>query len=162
MCKETYQAIFGGKDECYSNKTSVSEKGRVFELKHPKKSKEIFCCIEVDDCLIQDKSNRCDYLIIRCENAAFHFIELKGTDIMPGFNQLKTTIQHIQKKFKEYYKKNPKTIKIETEFHSFIVCRGVPKGANSRINRAKEQFRKEMGHIPKVISRKGIHPLSPL
>ncbi len=163
MCKETYQTIFGGDDKCYSNKTSVSEMGRTFELKRPKKSKEIICCIEVDGCLIQDASNKCDYLLIRCENAAFYFVELKGrSDITHGLDQLKSTIKHIQKKLKEYDKQNLKTPKIIPEFHSFIVCRSVPKGANSQINKAKERFRKEMGHTPKVISLKAIEQLPSL
>lgn len=101
-CKGICQA-FNASEQCIKSKgLQVDEKGKKFILEPLKASKDTFCCIHVDGCLIRDlKRRKCDYWFRQCgeKKAAFnYFVELKGSNIKDGFEQIVETIQHAREK----------------------------------------------------------------
>lgn len=101
-CKEICNA-FNASHECIEGKTlMVSEKGKRFILESPDGSKNTFCCIHVDGCLIKDlKRRKCDYWFRQCSKETVpgnYFVELKGSNIRDGFDQIVSTIQQAREK----------------------------------------------------------------
>lgn len=101
-CKEVCRA-FSASDECIENKSlKVAEKGKKFILEPLKTSKDTFCCIHVDGCLIRDlKRRKCDYWFRQClkdKVICNYFVELKGSSIKDGFEQIVSTIQQAREK----------------------------------------------------------------
>ena len=76
---------------CDNHKKAIENKMR-FEIN----SAEKFTRIKVDGCLIPSQLiEKCDYGFYRHSNGDFYFVELKGTEIQKGFNQIVNTINHI-------------------------------------------------------------------
>lgn len=69
--------------------------GRKFTIRNPRK--KTIKKVLVDGCLIDDKRQRCDYLfeigqVCHC----VIYLELKGADIEKAFNQLISTLKHLE------------------------------------------------------------------
>lgn len=101
-CKEICQA-FNAPQECIESKSlKVAEKGKKFILEPPKASKDTFCCIHVDGCLIRDlKRRKCDYWFRQCLKEKVicnYFVELKGSSVKDSFEQIVSTIQQAREK----------------------------------------------------------------
>ncbi len=69
----------------------VEEKGRKFELIN--EDSKLIGVVKVDDCLIDDHRERCDYLFeIMKPISDVIYLELKGEDIQKAYNQLVETL----------------------------------------------------------------------
>ncbi|MEM6964554.1 MAG: hypothetical protein AAF573_07305 [Bacteroidota bacterium] len=135
-------------EECVDHKLSAEEKGRKFSIQLPKKSKEKFCRIKVDDCFVNDKSvEKCDYAFHRCSNDEQYYVELKGQKIKKAFDQIAKTISGHLKSPKE---KN----------YGFIVASKVkaPK-RNLIVNKMKEEFKKKYGVKLEIGTTHYVHQL---
>ena len=55
-----------------------------------------------DKDVINDGTSRCDYLLMNDDSADAYLIELKGSDIEYGLEQLEATASHLQKDLKGY------------------------------------------------------------
>ncbi len=51
--------------------------------------------VTVDDCVLKEGVQKCDYLIITKDSEIEHFVELKGHNIKHAISQLETTINKI-------------------------------------------------------------------
>lgn len=56
-------------------------------------SKEL-CKIKVDGCLIKE-GEKCDYLILDCQDKLAFFVELKGQDLVKALGQIDTSISRL-------------------------------------------------------------------
>jgi hypothetical protein len=75
----------------------VSEKKCEYRVYNNARKK--LCKIRIDGCYITD-GRRCDYLIINCNDTNAYFIELKGTDLFHGIEQIESTISRLHQKVK--------------------------------------------------------------
>lgn len=142
-CKQQIDKLKGDKN-CFENKLTAEENKRKFIIKLKKNSKEEFCRIKVDNCLITtNKSEKCDFVFHRCKNEDKYYVELKGKQIKKAFNQIVVTIkQHVP---------SPR----EKNF-GFIVASRVPlTGAD--IRKLKEDFKKNYGVRLTIRSRQIVH-----
>lgn len=103
MCCKEIRLAFDAPEKCVKNNLlKVEEKGKKFIVEPKQASKNSFCCIHVDDCLIQNKKRRkCDYWFRQCGEkkvALNYFVELKGSNIKDGFEQIVETIQLAREK----------------------------------------------------------------
>lgn len=67
----------------------VPEKKCEYRVHNPYKKK--LCKIRIDGCYITE-GRKCDYLVINCKDNDAYFVELKGSDIFHGLEQLEATI----------------------------------------------------------------------
>lgn len=60
--------------------------------------------LRVDDCLITGENDRCDFLLLVCNNEQkqAYFIELKGTDFLHGIDQLINSISILGYKINDF------------------------------------------------------------
>jgi len=60
--------------------------------------------LRVDDCLITRENDRCDFLLLACNNEKkqAYFIELKGTDFLHGIDQLISSINILGYKINDF------------------------------------------------------------
>jgi len=60
--------------------------------------------LRVDDCLITGEYDRCDFLLLACDNdqKQAYFIELKGSDFLHGINQLLNSINTLGYKINDF------------------------------------------------------------
>ena len=82
---------------------SVQENGRTFIVENPNRA-TVYKII-IDGCLINDRRERCDYLVecyTTCNWAIF--VELKGSDIKKAVSQLAKTIGYLSNRHKVYKK----------------------------------------------------------
>lgn len=56
----------------------------------------------VDGCLIKDDDSKCDYLLLNCTKEVSYFVELKGSDLIKGVEQIVRSIDMLHKDFKGY------------------------------------------------------------
>ena len=125
-----------------------SEKGRSFELQHPKgwQSEKI----KIDGGLISgNETEKCDYAITIINNSDknyLFFIELKGHDLMKAISQLESTINQL----------------ITTHFSNFpdrqahAVCSRIIPNVTTSAQVAAVRFKKKYGFLLKWHSQKGI------
>lgn len=136
--------FLGGNVEHYSSKTSVSEKGKTFRIEFAAeidREKEKICCIKVDKGIIHDTlTKKCDFLFYHGKIADYHFVELKGQDIAQAVEQIKVTVTFVRNKLAE------KEVKLTKKaIYGYIVSSSLPKEANQKFRKLKEQFVKEIG-----------------
>lgn len=142
-CKQLRDELNASQD-CIDNKLTAEENGRKFSIKRKSDSKEKFCRIIVDDCLIKSQTvEKCDFAFHRCKNDDKYFVELKGVKIKKAFNQIvKTITTHIPSPKEKNY--------------GFIIASRVPRSGTD-INILKQEFRKKHGVALKIGSQQIIH-----
>lgn len=69
----------------------VKDSGNSQEYRITNGSSKEFCKIRVDNCLIRE-GEKCDYLILDCQDKLAFFIELKGQDLKKAFTQIDSSI----------------------------------------------------------------------
>jgi len=71
----------------------VAKEGNVsYRLKNP--DERLICKVKIDGCYITD-GERCDYLIIDCDELDARFVELKGSDFFKAIDQINATIEQM-------------------------------------------------------------------
>lgn len=146
MCLNKWKKLHPGKDDCFANKTSVSENGKTFRIECKDKAEQ-FCCIHADGCFIIDNdSKKCDYIFIRCTNEDTYYVELKGQEIDRAYEQLISTIDH--------------HFRIEkVAIHGFIVTgKGIPR-ADAKRKKIEEAFYKKYRTFLKIEKSPCIHKI---
>ncbi len=128
--------------DCFSAKTVAEEQGKTFRIIN--KFRKPVCRVRIDDCLIKSKDvKKCDFLFKICESERYLLIELKGSNVEDGFAQLVNTFCYLKNK-----------LGAESEhFEGFIVSTQVPRAANLKVRRLKEQFLKKHQLPVQVTSR---------
>jgi hypothetical protein len=136
-CSELIKDVFPQADpECFADGTGVEENKRKFAIKWERSGGRTLCKIKVDGCLIADSSSKkCDFVFLICPEKQFLFVELKGTDIEYGIEQIEATIA---------YFKSRKSISKES-ISAFVVSSAVPSNSNNRVREAKLRFRMTTG-----------------
>ena len=71
----------------------VPEKKCEYRVHNPNRKK--LCKVRIDGCYITE-GRKCDYLVINCNDNDAYFVELKGTDIFHGLEQLDATIARMR------------------------------------------------------------------
>ncbi|MGM3308657.1 hypothetical protein ACSQ6I_22230 [Anabaena sp. WFMT] len=80
------------KEFCDPRKTIVvKDSGNKQEYRVTNDNGKEICKIKVDDCLITG-GERCDYLILSCEDKLAFFVELKGHDLKKAIGQIDSSI----------------------------------------------------------------------
>lgn len=96
---------FFKENEC----TEFCDRRKVLVVKDPGNSQEYrivnaslkeLCKIRIDGCLIEE-GERCDYLLLNCEDRLAIFVELKGQDLIKAISQLESSINSLIKQFKQ-------------------------------------------------------------
>ncbi len=138
MCCDEIRTAFDASEECIkSNVLQARENGVKFRIQPKKGADDVFCRIQVDGCLIRDKSRqKCDYWFRHCQQEATqnYFIELKGGKVKKGFEQIIGTIKQAREKGITLQKKN---------IYGIIVSSNLPKATN--VQNLKDQFKKDHG-----------------
>jgi hypothetical protein len=87
---------------CDNKKTIVvRDSGNKQEYRVTNKNGKEICKIRVDGCLIKD-GERCDYLILVCENQSAFFVELKGHDLKKAISQIDSSLTKLISEIKEF------------------------------------------------------------
>lgn len=149
MCCDKAKEIVGGGDHCYTNSHTASENASRFELIVRDKNTFSFCRIKYDGCAYMGMDKRCDYVFTVCkhndadnyETIEWIFVELKGQEIETAIEQLAASIRRIGMQ------------RLQGNKAAVVVSSRVPKGGNSKINKAKEAFVKEFGITPIIKNR---------
>jgi hypothetical protein len=111
------------------SKVVVKEHKSSFELRNTARLK--IEKIQVDDCLINDTRERCDWLLInREEKMRALYIELKGADIDKAVRQLEATLRYTKADFSQCKKE------------CYIVSTRVPKHGPSVHRRTIDFYKK--------------------
>lgn len=139
MCCEEIRTAFDASNDCVKNNVlQAKENGKKFKIQLKKGATDTFCCIHVDECLIKGtNSQKCDYWFRQCrEKLAIkdYFVELKGSDVTHGFDQIVETIKQVRMKG-NFLKKNVT--------YGIIVASKVPQATG--IQNLKERFKKDYG-----------------
>ena len=89
------------KEFCDTRKTIVvKESGNKQEYRVTNDTGKEICKIKVDGCLIKDVE-RCDYLILSCEDKSAFFVELKGHDLQKALSQIDSSINKLKDEIPE-------------------------------------------------------------
>ncbi|MTJ09394.1 MULTISPECIES: hypothetical protein [unclassified Anabaena] len=89
------------KEFCDHRKTIVvKDSGNKQEYRVTNKNGKEICKLMVDGCLIKD-GERCDYLILSCEDKSAFFVELKGHDLKKAIGQIDSSITKLKNEIKE-------------------------------------------------------------
>ncbi len=87
---------------CDTRKTIVvKDSGNKQEYRVTNKNGKEICKIKVDGCLIKE-SERCDYLILACEDKSAFFVELKGHDLKKAIGQIDSSLTNLITEIKEF------------------------------------------------------------
>ena len=90
------------KEFCDTRKTIVvKDSGNKQEYRVTNENGKEICKIKVDGCLIKD-GERCDYLILTCEDKSAFFVELKGHDLQKAIAQVDSSITKLKNEIKEF------------------------------------------------------------
>jgi hypothetical protein len=92
MCCESFS-----KSQCseYSHKKIVVAQEKKCEYRAHNIDRKKLCKVKIDGSYITD-GRKCDYLIINCNDTNAYLIELKGTDVFHGIEQIESTISRLQ------------------------------------------------------------------
>lgn len=138
MCCDEIRIAFDASEDCVkSNVLQAKENGVKFRIQPTKGSNNAFCRIQVDGCLIRERGReKCDYWFRHCKEEATqdYFVELKGSKIKKGFDQIIETIKQAREKGITLQHKN---------IYGIIVSSSVPKAAN--VQNLKDLFKKKYG-----------------
>jgi len=142
MCLDKLKKLHPDKEDCFENKTAATEKGKTFRIECKDKSEQ-FCRIHVDGCFVMDNnSNKCDYIFVRCKTEDVYYVELKGQDIGHAYEQI---VETISVHFPSPKEKN----------YGFIIASKVTPSFNRIIAKKKEEFQKR--HGVKLVIAVGIY-----
>lgn len=132
MCLDKLKELYPCKEDCFENKTSATEKGKIFRIECEDRTEQ-FCRIHVDGCFVIDNnSSKCDYIFVRCKNEDVYYVELKGQDIDKAYEQIVRTLQ-------QHYKTE------KSKIYGFIVTgKGIPNN-NAKRRKMEEEFVKKHG-----------------
>jgi len=126
-------------------KIVVQERGKKFTIKNDNEIDIVK--VTVDNCLIDDERERCDYLfLIDGDCPEIVYVELKGMDVPKAASQIRTTMSYCTKL-------NQKRKKI-----CYIVCRRSPV-PRPRLNVLVSEFLKRYGVILRIKSTIAEHPV---
>ncbi|MFO5491372.1 MAG: hypothetical protein ACLBM6_02240 [Cuspidothrix sp.] len=90
------------KEFCDIRKTIViKDSGNKQEYRVTNENGKEICKIKVDGCLIKD-GERCDYLILTCEDKSAFFVELKGHDLQKAIAQVDSSITKLKNEIREF------------------------------------------------------------
>ncbi|MEH1765917.1 hypothetical protein [Nostoc sp.] len=79
-------------DYCDTRKTIVvRDSGNSQEYRVTNGSSKEFCKVRIDNCLIRE-GEKCDYLILNCQDKLAFFVELKGQDLKKALVQIDLSI----------------------------------------------------------------------
>ncbi|MCL6754171.1 hypothetical protein KBT16_25620 [Nostoc sp. CCCryo 231-06] len=91
MCKDLFRQS-ECTEYCDNRRTIVvRDSGNSQEYRVTNSSSKEFCKIRVDNCLIRE-GEKCDYLILDCQDKLAFFVELKGQDLKKAFTQIDSSI----------------------------------------------------------------------
>ncbi len=131
---------FNSLDSCFCKGRMTPKEGTSksqFKIEFKKNYSEEIWRVKVDDCLIKSQRvNKCDYAFYRNQNNSFILVELKGSDILWGIKQLRSTVEQ----FKEVV-----GIVINNNWFAFIVPSRIAPGARTSIQSSKATFIKVYG-----------------
>lgn len=89
-------------DYCDSRKTIVvRDSGNSQEYRVTNVSSKEFCKIRVDNCLIRE-GEKCDYLILNCQDKLAFFVELKGQDLKKALAQINSSISILMDEIQDF------------------------------------------------------------
>jgi hypothetical protein len=89
------------KEFCDTRKTIVvKDSGNKQEYRVTNDNGKEICKIKVDGCLIKE-GERCDYLILSCEDKSAFFVELKGHDLQKALSQIDSSINKLKDEIPE-------------------------------------------------------------
>ena len=89
------------KEFCDTRKTIVvKDSGNKQEYRVTNDNGKEICKIKVDGCLIKE-GERCDYLILYCEDKSAFFVELKGHDLQKALSQIDSSINKLKDEIPE-------------------------------------------------------------
>ncbi|QJB46433.1 hypothetical protein [Dolichospermum flos-aquae] len=100
MCNDLFRES-ECKEFCDTRKTIVvRDSGNKQEYRITNKNGKEICKIKVDGCLIKE-GERCDYLILSCEDKSAFFVELKGHDLQKALSQIDSSINKLKDEIPE-------------------------------------------------------------
>lgn len=139
MCCDEIRKAFKASEACVKNNVlQAKENGKIFKIQLQKGVANPFCCIHVDGCLIQDKTQKkCDFWFRKCLKkvaVADYFVELKGSGVKDGFEQITETIKHVRQQG---------ILLKKDETYGVIVASKVPQATG--VQNLKERFKKDYG-----------------
>jgi hypothetical protein len=149
MCNEFFQ-----NNECkeFCDKRTtlvVKDSGNKQEYRVINTNGKEICKIKVDGCFIKE-GERCDYLILACEDKSAFFVELKGHDLPKALSQINSSITKLKTEIQEFQ---------EYKIYARIVLNRNPTpDINSSIEiklkkRLKQQNGKDTGDLIKYKSK---------
>ncbi|MFN4257428.1 MAG: hypothetical protein ACK4Q5_20705 [Saprospiraceae bacterium] len=149
-CLEKIRGLLEADAECFDGKLSAEENGRKFVIERPKASKEFFCRVKIDGCVVPKEADveRCDYLFHRCETGDVYFVELKGKDVEKGIAQIAASVAMLRP-ILQFGK--------EQIFGFVIVSRNPIRSAEMQV--LGNEFRKKIGAKLEVHSREWTHKI---
>ena len=101
MCNDLFRES-ECKEFCDTRKTIVvKDSGNKQEYRVTNDNGKEICKIKVDGCLIKE-GERCDYLILSCEDKSAFFVELKGHDLQKALSQIDSSINQLMTEIKEF------------------------------------------------------------
>lgn len=89
----------------HSKKTLIDSKGGKSKYLIDNKSKSTYSVIDIENCVYKGKDNdtKCDFALIT--DSSVYYIELKGSDVKKGIEQILSTMSETEKCFKGLSKK---------------------------------------------------------
>ena len=147
--KELIEALGASEQaDCFDNKTVAKEKKKEFRIEN--KSHKTICRVQVDGCLIDDRSTkRCDFLFKICETERYVLVELKGSNVEDAFPQLINTHRYLREK-----------LNITTEqCEAVIVSTRVPSAANRKVQQLKKQCLDKHKLPVRIDNRRASYPV---
>lgn len=79
----------------------VKDLGNSQEYRVVNASQKELCKIRIDGCLIEE-GERCDYLLLNCEDRLAIFVELKGQDLIKAISQIESSINFLIKQLADF------------------------------------------------------------
>ncbi|MBD2614131.1 MAG: hypothetical protein RMY62_011420 [Nostoc sp. ZfuVER08] len=79
----------------------VKDSGNSQEYRVTNSSKKEFCKIRIDGCLIIE-GEKCDYLILDCQDKLAFFVELKGHDLKKALTQIDSSISRLKDEIQNF------------------------------------------------------------
>ena len=136
---------FGRCEERVCHPTIVrEEKSRKFVIRNP--GRVAVRVIRIDGCVITE-GPRCDWLFVPAGDPTEIYVELKGSAVRRGIEQIEATIPQVSEDARGLVK------------HCYIVSRRVPK-VQTDVQLAKAHFRQAYSAVLTVKSREAEHDLS--
>ncbi|WP_071187851.1 hypothetical protein [Trichormus sp. NMC-1] len=79
----------------------VKDSGNKQEYRITNENAKEICKIRIDRCLIKE-GERCDYLILSCEDKLAFFVELKGHDLKKAITQIDSSLTKVIHKIQDF------------------------------------------------------------